>query len=203
VTLIEAMPLGKIDEDRFDQYIPLSAVRANLEENFTFLADTYRTGGPSQYWHVEQTGGRIGFITPLSNNFCAGCNRVRLTCTGKLFLCLGQNDDADLRKVLRSGGNLDEALTEAMMRKPKAHDFRIDAPGEAPAVSRHMLDIELPKSVTDKPSLTAYLSSILPGFAELAALPDTRISVNMMVSMNQVDVGNEDEIAYMSALSGG
>ena len=138
VTLIEAMPLGQIDEDRFDQYIPLSAVRMDLEKDLTLLADTHRTGGPSQYWHVEETGGRLGFITPLSNNFCAGCNRVRLTCTGKLFLCLGQNDDADLRQVLRSGGDLDAALTEAMTRKPKAHDFRIDAPGEAPAVARHM-----------------------------------------------------------------
>lgn len=138
VTLIEAMPLGQIDEDRFDQYIPLSAIRADLENDFTLLADTYRTGGPSQYWQVKQTGGRLGFITPLSNNFCAGCNRVRLTCTGKLFLCLGQNDEADLRKVLRSGGDLDAALSEAMTRKPKAHDFRIDAPGETPAVARHM-----------------------------------------------------------------
>jgi len=138
VTLIEAMPLGEIDEDRFNQYIPLSAIRADLEKDLTLLADTYQTGGPSKYWHVEQTGGRLGFITPLSNNFCAGCNRVRLTCTGKLFLCLGQNDDADLRKVLRTGGDLDGALTEAMTRKPKAHDFRIDALGEAPALDRHM-----------------------------------------------------------------
>lgn len=138
VTLIEAMPLGEIDEDRFDQYIPLSVVRTDLETDFTLLADTHRTGGPSQYWRVQETGGRLGFITPLSNNFCAGCNRVRLTCTGKLFLCLGQNDDADLRQVLRSGGDLDAALSEAMTRKPKAHDFRIEAPGEAPALERHM-----------------------------------------------------------------
>ncbi len=138
VTLIEAMPLGDIDKDRFDQYVPLSVIRDDLESEFTFRSDAYRTGGPSQYWRVDETGGRLGFITPLSNNFCAGCNRVRLTCTGKLFLCLGQNDDADLRKVLRSGGNLDAALTEAMTRKPKAHDFRIEAPGETPAVARHM-----------------------------------------------------------------
>jgi len=138
VTLIEAMPLGEIDDDRFDQYIPLSAVRSDLESDFSLLPDVYKTGGPSQYWQVKETGGRLGFITPLSNNFCAGCNRVRLTCTGKLFLCLGQNDDADLRNVLRSGGDLDAALTEAMTRKPKAHDFRIEAPGEAPAVTRHM-----------------------------------------------------------------
>ena len=138
VTLIEAMPLGEIEADRFDQYIPLSVIRADLEKQFTLTADSYRTGGPSQYWRIAETGGRIGFITPLSNNFCEGCNRVRLTCTGKLFLCLGQDDDADLREVLRTGGDLDAALTEAMTRKPKAHDFLIDAPGKAPAVSRHM-----------------------------------------------------------------
>jgi len=138
MTLIEVMPLGDIDEDRIDQYIPLSAVRSDLESDFSLFPDVYKTGGPSQYWQVKETGGRLGFITPLSNNFCAGCNRVRLTCTGKLFLCLGQNDDADLRNVLRSGGDLDAALTEAMTRKPKAHDFRIEAPGEAPAVTRHM-----------------------------------------------------------------
>ena len=138
VTLIEAMPLGEIEADRYDQYIPLSDVRANLEKQFTLTPEDYRTGGPSQYWRVAETGGRLGFITPLSNNFCAGCNRVRLTCTGKLFLCLGQNDDADLREVLRSGGDLDAALTEAMTRKPKAHNFLIDAPGKAPAVARHM-----------------------------------------------------------------
>lgn len=138
VTLIEAMPMGDIEADRFDQYIPLSVIRQTLDEQFTLTADKYRTGGPSQYWQIAETGGRIGFITPLSNNFCGGCNRVRLTCTGKLFLCLGQDDEADLRAVLRSGGDLDAALSEAMTRKPKAHDFRIDTPGAAPAVSRHM-----------------------------------------------------------------
>lgn len=138
VTLIEAMPLGEIEADRFDQYIPLSVIRSDLEKQFTLTTDTYRTGGPSQYWQVAETGGRLGFITPLSNNFCGGCNRVRLTCTGKLFMCLGQDDDADLRHVLRTGGDLDVALTEAMTRKPKAHDFRIETPGAAPAVSRHM-----------------------------------------------------------------
>lgn len=138
VTLIEAMPMGEIEADRFDQYIPLSAIRAELEDQFTLTTDTYRTGGPSQYWQVKETGGRLGFITPLSNNFCGGCNRVRLTCTGKLFMCLGQDDDADLRHILRRGGDLDAALTEAMTRKPKAHDFRIETPGEAPAVARHM-----------------------------------------------------------------
>lgn len=138
VTLIETMPLGEISQDRFDQYIPMSAVKSDLEAEFSMVRDDHRTGGPSQYWKVQETGGRIGFITPLSNNFCSGCNRVRLTCTGKLFLCLGQNDDADLRQVLRSGGDLDAALTEAMTRKPKAHDFNITRPGETPALSRHM-----------------------------------------------------------------
>ena len=138
VTLIETMPLGEISQDRFDQYIPMSAVKSDLESEFSMVPDDHRTGGPSQYWKVKETGGRVGFITPLSNNFCSGCNRVRLTCTGKLFLCLGQNDDADLREVLRSGGDLDAALTEAMTRKPKAHDFNITRPGETPALSRHM-----------------------------------------------------------------
>jgi len=138
VTLIEAMPMGEVEADRFDQYIPLSFIRENLEKQYTLTEDVYRTAGPSQYWRVAETGGRLGFITPLSNNFCGGCNRVRLTCTGKLFLCLGQDDDADLRAVLRSGGDLDAALTEAMTRKPKAHDFRIDKPRSEPAVARHM-----------------------------------------------------------------
>jgi len=138
VTLIEAMPMGEIEADRFDQFIPLSVIREDLEKQFTLTADTYRTGGPSQYWCIAETGGRLGFITPLSNNFCAGCNRVRLTCTGKLFMCLGQDDDADLRHVLRTGGDLHSALSEAMTRKPKAHDFRIEKAGAAPAVARHM-----------------------------------------------------------------
>lgn len=138
VTLIETMPLGEINEDRFDQYIPLSIVKTDLEMDFTMVPDMYRTGGPSQYWTVKETGGRLGFITPLSNNFCGGCNRVRMTCTGKLFLCLGQKDEADLREVLRSGGDLDAALTEAMTRKPKAHDFQIQTPGQTPALTRHM-----------------------------------------------------------------
>lgn len=138
VTIIEAMPMGDIEADRFDQYIPLSAIREDLEKQFVLTSDAYRTGGPSQYWRVAETGGRLGFITPLSNNFCAGCNRVRLTCTGKLFMCLGQDDDADLRHVLRTGGDLNAALSEAMTRKPKAHDFRIDEAGAAPAVARHM-----------------------------------------------------------------
>ncbi len=138
VTLIEAMPMGEIEADRFDQYTPVSDVKANLAKDWALSRDTYRTGGPSDYWRVAETGGRLGFITPLSKNFCGGCNRVRLTCTGKLFLCLGRDEDADLRAVLRSGGGLDAALIEAIGRKPESHDFRIDAPGQSPAVARHM-----------------------------------------------------------------
>jgi cyclic pyranopterin phosphate synthase len=138
VTLIEAMPMGEIEEDRFDQYTPLSDVQKNLEKIWSLSRDSYRTGGPSDYWRVEETGGRLGFITPMSNNFCGGCNRVRLTCTGRLFLCLGQSDDADLRAVLRGGGDIHAALDEAIARKPKSHDFLIDAPGQGPAVPRHM-----------------------------------------------------------------
>lgn len=138
VTLIEAMPMGEIEADRFDQYTPLSDVQDNLMTLWTMSRDSYRTGGPSDYWRVKETGGRLGFITPLSNNFCGGCNRVRLTCTGQLFLCLGQSEDADLRAVLRGGGDIHAALEEAIARKPKSHDFLIDAPGQKPAVARHM-----------------------------------------------------------------
>lgn len=138
LTLIEAMPMGEIEADRFDQYIPLTEIRDQLEEDWTFTRDAHRTGGPAEYFRVEETGGRLGFITPLSHKFCGACNRVRLTCTGKLYLCLGQNEDADLREVLRTGGDLDAAMTEAIGRKPEAHDFRIDARGQDPAVARHM-----------------------------------------------------------------
>lgn len=138
VTLIEAMPMGDIEADRFDQYTPLLAVQTDLAKRWKMSRDNYRTGGPSDYWRVEDTGGRLGFITPMSNNFCGGCNRVRLTCTGRLFMCLGQNDDADLRAVLRGGGDIHAAIEEAIARKPKSHDFLIDAPGQRPAVARHM-----------------------------------------------------------------
>jgi cyclic pyranopterin phosphate synthase len=138
VTLIEAMPMGEIEADRFDQYTPLSDVQTNFRKLWTMSRDSFQTGGPSDYWRVKETGGRLGFITPMSNNFCGGCNRVRLTCTGRLVLCLGQTDDADLRAVLRGGGDIHAALEEAIARKPKSHDFLIDAPGQKPAVSRHM-----------------------------------------------------------------
>lgn len=141
VSLIEVMPMGEVDEDRFDQYLPLTAVRAGLEKRWTLSDLAYRTGGPSRYARVEETGGRVGFISPLTGNFCEGCNRVRLTCTGRLYMCLGQNDAADFRALMRSGadaGALDAAIDEAIARKPKSHDFRIERPRAAPAVARRM-----------------------------------------------------------------
>ena len=141
LTLIETMPLGDIDGDRTDQYLPLSVVRAQLMDQFTLEDIPYKTGGPARYVRVKETGGRIGFITPLTHNFCESCNRVRLTCTGTLFMCLGQEDAADLRKPLRaseSDGPLNQAILEAISRKPKGHDFIIDRNHNKPALSRHM-----------------------------------------------------------------
>ena len=139
-TLIETMPLGEISEDRTDQYLPLSDVRARLEETYTLTDIGYKTGGPARYVKVRETGGRLGFITPMTHNFCESCNRVRLTCTGTLYMCLGQDDAADLREPLRaSEGNelVALAIDEAIARKPKGHDFIIDR-NVGPAVSRHM-----------------------------------------------------------------
>ncbi|MCQ0987929.1 GTP 3',8-cyclase MoaA [Jiella marina] len=141
MTLIETMPLGEIDGDRTDQYLPLSQVRANLSERFTLTDIPYKTGGPARYVEIAETGGRLGFITPLTHNFCESCNRVRLTCTGTLYMCLGQEDAADLRTPLRaSEGNelLSNAIDEAIGRKPKGHDFIIDRTTRKPAVGRHM-----------------------------------------------------------------
>ena len=141
LTFIETMPLGDIDGDRTDQYLPLSVVRANLMDQFTLEDIPYKTGGPARYVKVKETGGRLGFITPLTHNFCESCNRVRLTCTGTLYMCLGQEDAADLRAPLRaSEGNelLDAAIDEAIGRKPKGHDFIIDRQHNKPAVARHM-----------------------------------------------------------------
>jgi cyclic pyranopterin phosphate synthase len=140
LTFIETMPMGDIGGDRTDQYLPLTVVRDRLEERLTLLDSDYRTGGPARYVTVAQTGQRIGFITPLSHNFCESCNRVRVTCTGMLYMCLGQMDKADLRAPLRlsEGDELIEfAIREAIDRKPKGHDFVIDR-GRGPAVSRHM-----------------------------------------------------------------
>ncbi|WP_062114156.1 GTP 3',8-cyclase MoaA [Aureimonas sp. AU40] len=141
MTVIETMPLGEIDEDRTDRYLPLTLVRKRLEERFTLVDIPYKTGGPARYVEVAETGGRLGFITPMTHNFCESCNRVRITCTGTLFMCLGQEDAADLRAAMR-GSEGDEALhraiDEAIGRKPKGHDFVIDRATKRPAVSRHM-----------------------------------------------------------------
>lgn len=141
LTVIETMPMGEIDADRTDQYLPLSKLRADLERQFTLADIPYKTGGPARYVEVRETGGRLGFITPMTHNFCESCNRVRLTCTGTLYMCLGQEDAADLRAPLRaSEGNelLSQAIDEAIGRKPKGHDFVIDRRTSRPAVSRHM-----------------------------------------------------------------
>jgi cyclic pyranopterin phosphate synthase len=141
ITLIETMPLGDIDEDRTDQYLPLSVVRARLMDQMTLEDIPYRTGGPARYVRVKETGGRLGFITPLTHNFCESCNRVRLTCTGTLYMCLGQEDAADLRAPLRASPDdaaLMAAIDEAIGRKPKGHDFVIDRRTKRPTVARHM-----------------------------------------------------------------
>lgn len=141
VTLIETMPLGEIDGERTDQYLPLSQVRAELGKRWSLDDISHRTGGPARYVRVRETGGRLGFITPLTHNFCESCNRVRLTCTGTLFMCLGQEDQADLRAVLRASADdalLDLAIDEAIGRKPKGHDFIIDRDHNRPALARHM-----------------------------------------------------------------
>jgi GTP 3',8-cyclase len=145
LTLIETMPLGEIDGDRTGQYLPLSQVKEELSRQFTLEALAHRTGGPARYLRVRETGGMLGMITPLTHNFCESCNRVRLTCTGTLYMCLGQEDAADLRTPLRrdaedgtGDAQLMAALDEAIGRKPKGHDFVIDRPGRKPAVARHM-----------------------------------------------------------------
>lgn len=141
ITLIETMPMGDVDADRTEQYLPLSLVKAELAKQFTMDATPERTGGPARYVRVQETKGRLGFITPLSHNFCESCNRVRLTCTGTLYMCLGQEDSADLRAVLRASSDdavLGAAIDEAISRKPKGHDFIIDRRHNRPAVARQM-----------------------------------------------------------------
>jgi GTP 3',8-cyclase len=141
LTLIEVMPLGEIGEGRLDQYLPLSMVRARLAERYRLEDLDYRSGGPARYVRVAETGGRLGFITPMTHNFCESCNRVRVTCTGTLYMCLGQEDAADLRKPLRaseSDAPLHAAIEEAISRKPKGHDFIIDRRHKRPALARHM-----------------------------------------------------------------
>ncbi len=141
LSLIEVMPLGEVGPERVDQYLPLSLVRARLSERYTLEDIDYRTGGPARYVRVKETGGRLGFITPLTHNFCEGCNRVRVTCTGTIYMCLGQEDSADLRTPLRASESddlLHAAIDDAIARKPKGHDFVIDRRTRQPAVARHM-----------------------------------------------------------------
>ncbi|MDP2131901.1 MAG: GTP 3',8-cyclase MoaA [Erythrobacter sp.] len=141
VTLIEVMPLGDVEEERLDQYLPLDQVRARLEQRWTLTESQYATGGPARYVDVAETGGRLGFITPHTSNFCAGCNRLRVTATGQLYPCLGGGEQVDLRSALRSDApeaNLVAALDEALRIKPEKHHFRMDARGADPALARHM-----------------------------------------------------------------
>ena len=144
ISLIEVMPLGETGEDRFDQYMPLTDVRADLERRWTLETEDRRDplSGPSAYYRVRETGGRVGFITPLTNNFCAGCNRVRVTCTGRIYMCLGQAGYIDLRDALRGDeapeAALDKALDAALFAKPERHDFAIESPGQEPVIERHM-----------------------------------------------------------------
>jgi cyclic pyranopterin phosphate synthase len=141
LTLIEVMPLGEVEEDRFDHYLPLSTVREDLERRWTLSPSGHRTGGPARYFQVAETGGKLGLITPLTNNFCDGCNRIRVTATGQLYPCLGGREQIDLRAALRSeqpDAALAEALDQAMKIKPLRHNFAISGPGGAPALARHM-----------------------------------------------------------------
>ncbi len=139
--LIEVMPMGEIDGERTDQYLPLSLVRSRLRRRWTLTETGYSTGGPARYFDVAETGTRIGFITPLTHNFCESCNRVRLTCTGTMYMCLGQNDSADFRDLLRAESDdavVEAAILAAITRKPKGHDFVIDRRQPSAAVVRHM-----------------------------------------------------------------
>ncbi|WP_319568859.1 GTP 3',8-cyclase MoaA [Cohaesibacter marisflavi] len=141
ITFIETMPMGEIDQDRTDQYLPLSKVKQDLSQRWTLSPSPHKTGGPASYVTVGETGGRIGFITPLSHNFCESCNRVRITCTGTLFMCLGQDDAADLCAPLRaseSNAGIINAIHHAIERKPKGHDFVIDRLNNRPSIGRHM-----------------------------------------------------------------
>jgi GTP 3',8-cyclase len=141
LTLIETMPMGDIDGDRTEQYLPLSLVRADLEKRWTLTDIPLKTGGPARYVEVAETGGRLGFITPMTHNFCESCNRVRVTCTGTMFMCLGQEDQVDLRGPLRASAGdelVARAIRDGIARKPKGHDFIIDRRRNRPSVGRHM-----------------------------------------------------------------
>ncbi len=140
MTLIEVMPMGDTGEDRFDQFIPVSEIRNNLEKKWALHDTAETTGGPARYVNIAETGGRLGFISPLSKNFCAGCNRVRVTCTGKLYMCLGHGAHVNLREALRVGGReaLNQSLDQAMINKPEKHDFEIKKSGNKSGTTRHM-----------------------------------------------------------------
>lgn len=140
LTFIETMPLGLVEEDRTDHYLPLTLVHQQIEERYRLIPLPERTGGPARYMQVAETGQKLGFITPLTHNFCESCNRVRVTATGTLYMCLGQSNKVELREILREGGPdaLNEALDLAMRLKPKGHDFKIERRGARPAVARHM-----------------------------------------------------------------
>jgi cyclic pyranopterin phosphate synthase len=141
LTFIEVMPLGEVGAARTDQYLPLTELRAVLSRRLTLTPSTHQSGGPARYYDITETGGRLGFITPLTHNFCEGCNRVRVTCAGTLFMCLGQEDAADLRAPLRASSTDDlliETIRAAIRRKPKGHDFVIDRAIRSPALTRHM-----------------------------------------------------------------
>jgi len=141
LTFIEVMPLGAVERDRYDQFLPLTELKASLERRFGLTASPHASGGPARYYDVAETGGRLGFITPLTHNFCESCNRVRVTCTGRLYLCLGREDAADLRAPLRcseSDAPLEAAIRAAILRKPQGHDFVIARDGSRAATDRHM-----------------------------------------------------------------
>ena len=141
LSLIEVMPLGEVEGDRVDHFLPLTAVRERLEQRWTLAPSTHRTGGPARYYDVAETGGRLGLISPLTQNFCAGCNRMRVTTTGQLYPCLGGGERVDLRAALRDDdpqAAIDQALDRALAIKPERHDFRIDSRGSRPAQDRHM-----------------------------------------------------------------
>jgi cyclic pyranopterin phosphate synthase len=141
LTLIEVMPMGEIGSGRLEQYVPLSLIRARLASHYTLTDLDETSGGPARYVRVAETGGKLGFITPMTHNFCEACNRVRITCTGTLHTCLGQEDAADLRRPLRASADdalLHDAIDRAIGQKPRGHDFIIDRRHNRPSVSRHM-----------------------------------------------------------------
>jgi cyclic pyranopterin phosphate synthase len=140
ISIIETMPMGFIDEDRFEQYLPLLPLQEKLVETLGLVASSHKTGGPANYYDRPETGRRVGFITPLTHNFCAGCNRVRVTCTGEIFTCLGQDGKMNLRPAIKSfdEATLQKQLDAALLAKPKGHDFAIDDTAAPPATARHM-----------------------------------------------------------------